>query len=304
MAVTTPTLNTTPLDDPLDAAFLKRMGRLHLAQPGHVASDFRGRRRALGVGHGVDFADHRPYQRGDELRHVDWKAYARSGRMLLRRFEPQGRARIAILVDGSASMAIDQGSKLRLAQRVAATLTHGALQRGDQVTLWMLHEGTATPSPSFHTPAQRHDAFEFLRDLRAAGGTNLAGAAHDFATRQASRSLTVLISDLVDATGYRTAVQQLKTVSQQCHVIQVCAAHEDAGLDLGAVELVDSEDGNRLQAVITPHVNARYRETYQQEQLHMVHHFRSRGIPYARLSAAEPIERAIVALRRARVVEA
>ena len=290
-------------DDALDATFLKRMARVSLTQRGRVLSYFGGRHRAFGVGQGVEFADHRPYQRGDDLRHVDWKAYGRSGRMLLRKYEPQGRADIAILIDCSASMGLHHGNKFTMAKRLAALLTHGALLQGDQVTLWELHEGQLHGSRVFQNPYEQNDAFNFLRGLRAEGKTNLPGAALAFARQYHKRAIAVLISDLVDA-RCTTAIEQLQATCQQCHVLHLCAPEEAHGVDTGAVELIDSESGVRLRALITDQVLARYRSEYEANLQHIARHVRKRGVPYARLSTADTIERAVVAMRRAHVVAA
>ena len=100
-----------------------------------------GAHRSPHKGHSVDFADHRPYVPGDDLRHLDWKVLGRSDRLVLKRYEAETDLACELAVDGSASMSY-QGerasmSKYRYSSILAATMAHLVLGQQDRVGLML-----------------------------------------------------------------------------------------------------------------------------------------------------------------------
>jgi uncharacterized protein (DUF58 family) len=105
-----------------DKEFLRKLDphRLKRAFPGQ----FRAERRSRKMGSGLEFADHRAYVPGDDFRHVDWSAYQRLDKLLLRLFEEEQDLPIYLLIDCSNSMAAGAPSKLEYARQVAAALCY------------------------------------------------------------------------------------------------------------------------------------------------------------------------------------
>ena len=122
-----------------EPAFLARLERLRLLTRRVPAGGFKGEHRASHLGAGLEFADYRPYVEGDDVRHLDWRAYLRFDRLLLRQFEEHGDLAVYILLDCSHSMAPTPGSggrrKFDAARRIAAALAYIALATLDRVTL-------------------------------------------------------------------------------------------------------------------------------------------------------------------------
>ena len=103
-----------------DDDFLKKLEYLHVVSKRAFAGHNRADRLTAHRGRGIEFADHRPYTAGDDFRHIDWKAYKRLGRLLLRLFDEERDLPIYLMIDTSRSMA-DPG-KFDMARRVAAAL--------------------------------------------------------------------------------------------------------------------------------------------------------------------------------------
>ena len=118
----------------LSPDFLRQLDRLDLAtcrlQPGRMQGERRGPRR----GGGQEFADYRPYTPGDDLRQVDWNAYARMERFFLRLFVEEEDTTLHLLLDASRSMAWGEPTKLDFARRCAAALGYVALSRPVKIT--------------------------------------------------------------------------------------------------------------------------------------------------------------------------
>jgi uncharacterized protein (DUF58 family) len=156
-------------------------------------------------GSSSEFAEHKVYTPGDDLRRLDWKAYARVDRYFVRRYEEVTNLDVAIVVDTSASMAYAGGargafsvSKLTCATTLAAALAWLAVEHSDATSLSLF----ADVEHSFLPPRSRRDhlglLFAQLEKTKAEGKTNLLDALEQVAARTSRRSLVVVITDMLD----------------------------------------------------------------------------------------------------------
>src|SRR5437016_11666934 len=123
------TANATIFDD----EFLKKLEYLNIVSKRLFAGQHRAERRTRKRGTGLEFADYRAYVAGDDFRHLDWKAYLRLNRLILRLFEEEQDIPIYIFIDSSRSMDFGSPSKLDYARRVAAALCYVGLANLDHV---------------------------------------------------------------------------------------------------------------------------------------------------------------------------
>ena len=201
-----------------------------------------GMRLGRGPGASLEFHDHRSYAPGDDLRHLDWSAYARSGQLMIRRQRKEVSPRLEVLLDVTASMAITP-AKSALATALAALLASLAEREGGRPRLWALG-GTAVPLAQ--------DWRARLRQLTCQGGTlataNLAAGAE-----------RILVSDGLHAEGPVAIIRRLGTEAGSLAMVQVLTRAEfDPALD-GAVRLVDVE-GGEADLIIDAGVVAGYRQ--------------------------------------------
>ena len=219
-------------------------------QAGDVRSAARGR--------ALEFADYRPYAPGDDPKLVDWRAYARLGRLYLKQFEEERVRRLTVLVDVSASLDWGEGPthKGRYARELAAALAWIALSRGEVVCGYLLRDGAAEPLPG---ATSRSGSTAFLRRLGEVvegGATDLAVAVAA-ARPAAAEGPIVLISDLLDPT-WPAALEAL-AASREGAVLQVLAPAEwDPPLG-DEVELEDAETGELRATRLGPAELAAYR---------------------------------------------
>ncbi len=178
-----------------------------------VANHSIGVHRSRRMGGGVEFAEHREYSPGDDLRRLDWKASARTGRTLVKRFESERRTDVQLLVDRSGSMSfgtttpsspevkeseLDSAeSKWDAACLLALTLAWGFLRQGDGVGISLWGEGSSWRRPVRNGRNWMHElAGELLRHSPAGPGS-LGDAVHEVVART-PRSLVVVVSDCLD----------------------------------------------------------------------------------------------------------
>src|SRR5207342_3648422 len=119
--------------------FLKKLEYLHVVSRRAFAGQSRADRLAPKRGRGLEFADHRQYAPGDDFRHIDWKAYKRLGRLLLRLFDEEQDLPIYLFLDVSRSMA--EPAKFDQARRIAAALCYVGLAHLDRLTILTFADG-------------------------------------------------------------------------------------------------------------------------------------------------------------------
>jgi uncharacterized protein (DUF58 family) len=210
-------------------------------------------------GFSVEFSDYRDYQPGDDLRHVDWRLFARSDRLHVKRYEQETNARFYLVCDTSASMAYRGsrawGSKLEVARVLAAALTWFLLRQNDAAGF----VGLAQPDepPTYVRPSQNAAQLglmlRHLQQLQAAGGPCLATLLEHTARLVHRRSVILLFSDLLEpAAELETGFKHLRFLGHDCLVFQVLDPDE---LDFpfhDATVFQDLESGQRR--VVTPSV--------------------------------------------------
>jgi len=179
-------------------------------------------------GFSVEFSDYRNYQPGDDLRHLDWRLFARSDRLCIKRYMQETNARFYVICDTSASMeyrgAAAWGSKLDCARILAAALTWFLLKQNDAAGMVTLSDGSEIPQ--FIRPSQRPTQFGLmlrqLEALRAAGGACLARLLQHTARLVHRRSVILFFSDLLEPSEeVALSFKQLRFHGHECIVFQV-----------------------------------------------------------------------------------
>ena len=178
---------------------LERLGRIGLSARHAVESALAGQHRSIRRGLSVQFAGHRPYQAGDDLRHLDWSVYARSDRFDVRVFEEETRLRATIILDASGSMSYGSGlTKIDFARQVAAALAFLLVHHADAVGLAVVDTEVREHLPAASTTAHLGRILEALEAVRCGGETALGPVIQALAQRITRRGVVVVITDACD----------------------------------------------------------------------------------------------------------
>ena len=151
-------------------------------------------------GFSVEFAEHRPYNPGDEIRHIDWKLYAKTDRYYIKQFEEETNLKSYILLDKSGSMDYSSGSisKLSYGSYLAAALAYLMLKQQDAVSLTLFDDQVRQFLPPLAKKSHLNQLLAMLEDVRAGAETRIAPRLHELAEKLKKRGLIILISDLMD----------------------------------------------------------------------------------------------------------
>jgi uncharacterized protein (DUF58 family) len=217
-------------------------------------------------GFSVEFSDYRNYQPGDDLRHLDWRLYARNDRLCIKRYMQETNVRFYVVFDTSGSMGYQGGtawgSKLECAKVLAAAVTWFLLRQNDAAGL--IHAGGEKEAPGLLQPSQRSSQFglmlRHLELLPAAGGARLAELLRNTARLARRRSVILLFSDLLEPPEeVGPGLKQLRFHGHEIIVFQVLDRDEVEFPFMEPVVFEDLESGGRR--LVQPEMaRARYLE--------------------------------------------
>ncbi len=247
--------------------FLTRLEYLSLVSRRVFRGSLLAQRRSRRHGGGIEFADHRQYTPGDDVRDLDWTIYARFGDLLLKRFHEEQDLHVGFLLDCSRSMDFGRPTKFDLARQVTAALAYIALSDFDRVTVLGYGPDVTRRFPLTRGRARILPLMKFLEHLPLADGVaSTAAAVRQLLHSPKQTGLVVVISDLYDPDGFETALDQLRYRGTDLLVVQLHAAEEAAPSLLGDARLVDTETGTTLHVTVTEQMQAEYRQQFESHQ--------------------------------------
>jgi uncharacterized protein (DUF58 family) len=254
-------MSTTARNDVLlGPEFLAQLERLELVSRKIFRGRMKGERRSTRKGQSVEFADFRNYVPGDDLRFIDWNTYARLDRLFLKIFFEEEDLHFYALIDASGSMSFGTPSKLRYAQQLAAALGFIGLIRGDRVRIETLGQGNV-PGPVFRGRQSVWRMQNHLLSIEPDQTATLSQGVKSFCIRNGGKGIVILISDLMDKTGYEAALKFLLSRQMDVYVIQVLSAEELDPDIKGDLKLVDCEDDDVAEISASAPLIKRYKKT-------------------------------------------
>lgn len=290
--------------DQLDPAALAALGRMELVATWVVDGFLTGLHRSARKGFSVEFAEHRPYQPGDDPRYVDWRIAARSDRWVVKEYEEETNLRAMIVLDGSQSMAwtgaATRLTKLAWANRVAAAMALLLLKQRDAVGLVRFSDRVETVVPPRARMAHWTRVLAPLVETASGDGTAVADALLQAATLVRRPGLVVLVSDLLtDVEPVARAVRTLRAVGHAVLVMQVLDPVE-TDLSLGGEALLEDPEGGNLVAAQPAELREAYIETVAETTLEWKTVFGNAGVAFHQATTVQPFGLAMRALLAAR----
>jgi uncharacterized protein (DUF58 family) len=207
-----------------------RIRRLELTARRVVEGFLSGMHRSPYFGQSIEFLQHRQYTRGDEIRHIDWKVYARQDRLHVKQYEEETNLRLTLLVDRSGSMAYGDGesNKFDYSASIAASLAYLALRQKDACGLFTFDSAVRSSVPAKCNQQQLTRILSVLDSVGANGRTDLPRVARDVAQGIPRRGLVVIVSDLL---GVDRLVAGLRVLRQRGHDVAIFHVLHDHELD-------------------------------------------------------------------------
>jgi len=206
----------------LDPQVLAKVSKLEVRARLVVEGFIAGLHKSPYKGFSVEFAQHREYVPGDDIRYIDWKIFGKSDRFYIKEFEEETNLRAFLFVDQSESMAYahDEGmSKFDYAATAASALAFLMQQQADAVGLDLFDESVVKALPATNTRGGLANLFNSLQHAEAKRKTRIGSVLMELASHMQKRSLVLLFSDLFDDTD--EILKGLRALGQRGHELIV-----------------------------------------------------------------------------------
>lgn len=245
-----------------DSEFYKKLASIKLHMKLRPGQGLSGNRKSAARGSSLEFSDFREYLLGDDIRHIDWNAYGRTGKLLVKLFLEEKEGRFHIFVDGSKSMEFGEAKKSIQSLRIAAALAYVILSNLDRVYLTTCSEkGLATSRGLIGKQAFN----KIIRQLEEATFTANTGLEQMIYIRPFSaKGMTILISDFFLEQDMEPLLRYLVYQKQKVLLIHVLAAEEQQPRLEGTLSLIDSENEKKLKVTMDHQVLRAYDRAYQE----------------------------------------
>jgi uncharacterized protein (DUF58 family) len=279
----------------LDPASLGKFGLNPLVAKRVVEGFITGLHKSPFHGFSVEFADHREYVPGDDLKYLDWMLYARTDHYYVKRFEEETNVRCHIMLDRSASMAFGTTgiSKWDYACFLSTCLAYMMIKQQDAVGLSLVGERPGLLVPARCRGAHLNQLMRTMMQNPPAGGTDLATSIRAMVRNLKRRSLVVLISDLIDDPD--ETIRAIRMIAAHRHDVVVMQIQDPAESDFtfdGSTLFRDVETGEELE--VDPEA---MRETYLARMRELVTQYRQRltevGVDYQLVNTRQPYDHAL-----------
>jgi uncharacterized protein (DUF58 family) len=283
-----------------DSDFLAKLEYLSLISKRVFRGSLMAQRRTVQLGTGVEFADHREYNPGDDFRYIDWNLFARHDELLLKRFQEEEDLHVYFLVDCSRSMAFGDPPKFDFARRVAAALAYIALADLDRIAVTAFADDILADFPLTRGKGRILALLKFLEGLAAQGqDTNLERVVTGFIHRDQRRGLVVVVSDLYDPNGFERGLDLLRHRRYEPHVVQVYDRNERDPPDLlGDVEMWDVESGAARKVTVTEKNLRQYRQLFEEFQGRVQSYCNRHSLGCTRTATDIPFDELILRMMR------
>jgi len=276
----------------LDPNILSSLANMDLRARVVVEGFISGLHRSPYRGFSVEFAEYRPYMPGDDIRHVDWKVYARTDELFIKSYEEETNLSCHILLDISASMTHgSQGlSKMEYGSFLASSLAYLITRQRDGVGLALFDNALINYLPARTKPAHLHTIFMALEEAKPGRETAMGKPLHDLAEALNRKGLVILISDLLD--DPETILDGLRHFRFGGHDIIVFHLLDQEELTFpftDTTRFVDPESGQELlvvPAVVREEYLRRLNEFIDQYQ----RSFALANIDYCMLDTSKPLD--------------
>jgi len=279
----------------LDPSVLSGLDNLELRARVVVEGFLSGLHKSPHRGFSVEFNDYRHYHRGDDMRHVDWKLYARSDKFYIKQYEDETNVRCVILLDTSASMQYSSGSmsKLNYGVTLASALAYFVMRQRDAVGLITFDDEVRNFIPPRCRQPHLMRILRTLANVEAGTHTNVVKPLTDLAASLTKKSMVILITDMLDdEERIISTLQNLRAMGNDVITFQVMDSDELTFPFNEASEFIDME--NKETFITSP---AAIRNSYL-DNLNEFLGFckkqcQSSGVDYCLLNTAEPLDQAL-----------
>ena len=287
----------------LDPEFMNRLDSLDVLSRKILQGKLQGERRSKRRGQSVEFADHRPYVAGDDLRFVDWNIYGRLEQLFLKLFIEEQDLTVHVVVDGSASMSVGEPSKELFIKKLAAALGYVSLVNNNRVSISVFADGVVGQLANMRGRNYLHQMADFLLTAQCDGVSQFETACRQIASGRIGCGVMVVLSDFLFKEGYDSGLRRLIGRQYDLYVIQVLSAQELSPDFAGDLKLIDIEDADVAEITVSAALVKHYKRNVTAYCNELKDFCSRRGAVYALANSGDSVESLVLNyLRRIRLL--
>ena len=259
------------MEELLSSEIIARVSHLDVSSRKLFAGKLKGERRSKKRGESVEFADHRPYAIGDDLRHIDWNIYGRLDRFFMKLFMEEEDLSLHIVIDASASADCGTPNKFFYMQQVAMTMGYIGLVNLNRVAVTAVgmrdelvipggEKSIAGNIRDLRGRRRTQDLARFLCSIQPEDSTDFTAAAKRIAMNRRGKGVMIVLSDFFMKEGYETGLRLLVGRGYDVFAIQVLSPQEVEPDIAGDLMLRDIEDGDHAEVTISAPLLKKYKQ--------------------------------------------
>jgi uncharacterized protein (DUF58 family) len=248
------------IDDLLNPQLVARISQLDYTSKKIFAGKLRGERRSKKRGESVEFADHRQYVSGDDIRHIDWNIYGRLDRLFLKLFLEEEDLSLSLVIDCSESADCGEPNKFLYMQQLAMALGYIGLVNFNRVTATAIGDGGIVSAiRDLRGRRRTQDLGRWMCNLEPRGGADFTEACKRIALSRRGKGVMIILSDFFIKEGYEDGLRLLIGRGYDVFAMQILSPQELDPPITGDLRLKDVEDGDLAEVTISAPLLKRYK---------------------------------------------
>ncbi len=281
---------TKKLTDLLDPAFMARLDSLDVLSKKILQGKLQGERRSKRRGQSVEFADHRPYVVGDDLRFVDWNIYGRLDQLFLKLFLEEQDLTVHVVIDLSDSMSLGKPPKHLFVRKLAAALGYVSLVNNNRLTITSFSDGIKNRLSNMRGRAYLSHMAEMLLTDKCDGPSFFETAAQQIVAGRTGSGIMIVISDFLFKEGFENSMRRLISGKYDLYAIQILSPQEINPDISGDLKLIDVEDADGAEITISSALIKYYKKNLNAYCNELKEFCNRRGATYTLANSADSVE--------------
>ncbi|USG64940.1 DUF58 domain-containing protein [Brevibacillus ruminantium] len=277
----------------LDPGWLSQLERMQILSRRLASGTQAGKRRSRQTGSSLEFADYRVYAPGDDLRQLDWNAYARSGKLFVKKFLDEQELHVTLYIDCSKSMGYGEPTKLERAVQLAAALGYISLCHLDYVSVYAFDREIVASLRNLQGKNKAAQLFQFLSSLSVGGAGDLEQAMRSPGAIHGKPGVSLVLSDFLFESGYEEGIAYLQATRQDVALVQLLSREERDPAYQGELRLIDSETTQGKEISVTHGLMDQYRKAVRDYQEELAQFAYKRGIAVLDVETERPLEEVV-----------
>lgn len=285
----------------IDSTFLDQLKKLDLLTRRKVTNIYMGSRRSIRQGRGIEIADYREYYPGDDFRSIDWRVYARTERLYIRRFEEEKDLILHILVDSSSSMnySVLGMNKFDYAGSIAAGFAYLTIGKYEKFGAGLFSDRVTDVMQPKKGTMHFFRLIDLLNTTKQAGQTNISRCVQEYTNMIKSRSFIVVISDFIEPIdALEDAIYRIAKYSKEAILVQTLDPGEINLAWADDIRFEDMEDNSTERTYLSPEFKKNYTKQVRDHMFKVRELCDGAGIDFVPVTTDTPLFNAF-----ARIVE-